>query len=52
MTLADILAAVSLPLLNYKEAMTKATHPHLFALCDKLNATETFQAQKKRFAKE
>ncbi|GAB5585237.1 hypothetical protein Unana1_00137 [Umbelopsis nana] len=47
-SLADILAAVSLPLLNYKDAVTKETHPHLFALCDKLNASETFQAQKKR----
>jgi hypothetical protein len=51
MTLADILATVSLPLLNYKDAVTKETHPHLFALYEKLSSQETFKKQFDKFTK-
>ncbi|OZJ04685.1 hypothetical protein BZG36_02540 [Bifiguratus adelaidae] len=50
MTLADIHATISVPLLNHKGIlMSKETHPHLFALHDKLSANETFQAEAKRY---
>lgn len=49
MSLADVAAAASLPLFDYKNQVTKETHPHLFALYEKLSSHKAFQAQEARF---
>ncbi|KAJ2962475.1 hypothetical protein NQZ79_g2425 [Umbelopsis isabellina] len=49
MSLADVAAAASLPLFDYKNEVTKATHPHLFALHEKLSTHKAFEAQEARF---
>ncbi|KAI8577393.1 hypothetical protein K450DRAFT_252225 [Umbelopsis ramanniana AG] len=50
MTLADIHATISLPLLNIDgNLVSKETHPNLFALQEKLSANEIFQSEAKRF---
>jgi glutathione S-transferase len=51
MTLADIMAAVQLQLLNYQDAITKETHPNLVALSDKLNSSDLFLFHQKKFIK-
>lgn len=50
MTLADIHATISVPLLNVDgNLISKETHPNLFALHEKLSAHEIFQSEAKRF---
>lgn len=50
MTLADIHAAVSLPLLNHEENLfTKEEMPNLFALHDKVLANEAIKSEYDRY---
>jgi glutathione S-transferase len=51
MTLADVMAAVYLPLLNFQDVITKETHPNLVALSDKLNSSDPFLSHQKKFIK-
>ncbi|KAI8584589.1 hypothetical protein K450DRAFT_217018 [Umbelopsis ramanniana AG] len=51
MTLADIAAAVHLPVLNYQGVITKETHPNLVALSEKLNSADPFLSRKNNFMK-
>jgi glutathione S-transferase len=49
MSLADVVAAVSLPLFDFNNELTKETHPHLFALYENLSTHKAFQANNTRF---
>ncbi|CAM0138633.1 unnamed protein product [Umbelopsis sp. WA50703] len=51
MSLADVVAAVSLPRFDYNNELTKETHPHLFALYENLSTYKAFQTLETRFRK-